>query len=128
METITESQITNALLSYNVPRDTISVFLDYHRENSLLWTAFEEKALEIISLGKKHYGARAVIEIVRYERLRLGASDGFKINDNFIAYYARIFEFLHPQYNGFFQMRKIKGLSSKSAKMLAGMSHLKLNI
>lgn len=107
---ISSQQIIAALQSEGVPDKTIDAFLKYHRTNPDIWASFEEKALEIISLGLSHYGAGAIAEVIRYERLKQG-SDGFKINNNYRAYYARVFETKWPEHKGFFETRKVNGIA-----------------
>lgn len=109
---ISSQQIVHALQAEGVPENTISAFLEYHRTNPDIWTSFEEKALEIIGLGLPHYGAGAIAEVIRYERLKQGR-DGFKINNNYRAYYARVFEVKWPEHKGFFETRKVQGLANQ---------------
>lgn len=108
---IHSQDIINALRGMGVPDDTIKKFLKYHKINPDIWTSFEEKSLELIRLGQTHYGAGAIAEIIRYERIKTG-QDGFKINNNFRAYYARVFEIKYPEYLGFFETRTVKGIQS----------------
>lgn len=78
----------------------------YDRENPEVWQEFERLALELIRRGVQHYGAKAVMEVVRYHRT-VGSNDPhFKVNNSFTSYYARQFARRYPKYREFFDMRR----------------------
>jgi hypothetical protein len=81
-------------------------FMDYDQANPEIWQRFEQIALKLISVGRQHYGAKAIFEVIRYETVIRG-DDGFKVNNNYTAGYARKFESKHPRYKGFFATREM---------------------
>jgi hypothetical protein len=87
-------------------RDLTAKFLDFDAANPHVYTEFEHCALKLIERGRKHYGAQGVIEHIRYETAIRTVGDEFKINNDFAAYYARMFEARNPQYTGFFSKRR----------------------
>lgn len=83
-------------------------FEKFDRENPQIWSEFEKTALNLIDKGVKHYGSKAIFEIIRYHR-RIDTNDpDFKLNNNWTACYARKFEKVHPEHKGFFEKRKVK--------------------
>ena len=60
-----------------------------------------------IQKGFKHFGANALFEVLRWQT-GVSGNDKFKINSNYIAYYARAFESKYPEHKGFFRLRKSK--------------------
>lgn len=78
----------------------------FHRDNPKVWEMFERFALATVSRGKHHYGAKAIMERVRWEMDFQTFGDSFKINNNHIAFYARMFLRKHPSCAGFFATRK----------------------
>ena len=82
-------------------------FLQYHRTNPQIYREFKRMALATIAKGFKHYSAKGIFEIIRWHTGVQG-SDGFKVNNNYTPYYARLFEKEHPQYKGFFFTRESK--------------------
>lgn len=84
-----------------------SAFEKYHAENPEIYAQFKRFTFEKINRGFTHCGAKAVIERIRWETSASGG-DGFKINNNFPAYYARLFMKDFPKYEGFFRLRKSK--------------------
>ncbi len=87
-------------------QEIIDKFKIYHAENPQVWEKFEEMALK--SARKRvHFGSRAILELIRWFTAVEG-NDGFKVNNNYAAYYARLFEHRHPEHKGYFRKRSIK--------------------
>jgi len=71
---------------------------------------FIAKAYVLKKRGYDHYGARALVEVIRWETaMKHGPDeDGFKINNNFTPYLARHAEAREPSLKGFFLKRTLK--------------------
>ena len=82
-------------------------FFKFHDENPYVYEAFRIIAIELILRGQRHYGAKAIFEIMRYKSL-VTTGEKYKLNNDYTAYYARMFEDRHPDYVGFFEMRTQK--------------------
>ena len=67
-------------------------------------------------MGREHYGAQAVYEIMRYHKLQREGAGEFKLNNNNVALIARYIMAKHPQYDGFFSLRTINGIPEVRAK------------
>ena len=106
---VTFSAIKALLLADGVSPTTIDIFLKWHQQNPAVWKAFESTALEAINAGFKRWGAKGIAEIVRW-RLSLETKSDFKLNNNFVAYYARVFALKYPQHADFFEFREARGL------------------
>ena len=83
-------------------------FFEYHKNNPMIWKAFKNKAFEAIKRGFKHYGSKGIFELIRWEDKGQINKDGFKVNNLYTPYYARLFSKEFPQYKDFFRTRKIK--------------------
>jgi len=92
---------------FDQPR-TLSDFERYDKEHPEIWNLFVKITFKLIRRGKKHYGAKAVFEIIRYHRVIQYNDSEFKANNSYTAYYARKFMKMYPQYDGFFETRKAK--------------------
>ena len=78
----------------------------YDREHPDIWQEFENVTLSLIAFGMEHYGAKAIMEVVRFHHtIGSTAAEPFKVNNNFTAYYARKFMALYPECKGFFETR-----------------------
>jgi hypothetical protein len=83
-----------------------AAFSKFHQGNPEIWTLFRRFSVEMISRGREHYSSNAVFERIRWH-IDLQKSDSeLKLNNNFRAYYARLFHVAYPQYDGFFRNRK----------------------
>ena len=90
----------------------------YHQEHPEVWENFVKFTLEKIRAGYKHYSAMGVWQRLRWE-LSVGA-DGeneFKINNNFVPFYARQFMKAFPQHDGFFRTRHQTSEDSDATEM-----------
>jgi len=67
-------------------------------------------------MGREHYGAQAVYEVMRFHRLQREGAGEFKLNNNNVALIARYIMAKHPQYDGFFSLRTINGIPEVRAK------------
>jgi len=76
--------------------------------NPQVWYEFERIALQVAGRGHKHYGAKAIFEVIRFRRAIETTDADFKLNNNLTPYYARKFMERHPEYDGFFEIRRSK--------------------
>lgn len=94
-----------------IPKPTLEKFLAYHRQNPAIYQAFKQKAQALLRSGKKKYGAKAIMEVVRYEHDLQHPKDEFKISNSYTAYYARALTVWNPEFKDFFDFKEIRGLS-----------------
>jgi len=84
-------------------------FCEYHQKNPQVYTQFRRVTLQTIQKGFKRYSAKGIFEIVRWHSgVRAEDPEGFKINNNFVPFYARMFMREYPQHEEFFETRKSK--------------------
>ena len=69
---------------------------------------FERFALDAIRQGHVQLSAWLIINRIRWEVAMETSGDDFKISNDFIAYYARLFHAYHPEHQGFFRTKKLK--------------------
>lgn len=80
----------------------------WHKKNPMVWELFEKYTYEVIHAGHQHYSHWAVIQRIRWHTDITTRHADFKIPNDYIAYYARLFHALHPKYDGFFRIRPLK--------------------
>ena len=61
--------------------------------------------LSIVSLSARRYSARTIAEVIRHNSVMSEQGSQWKINNNRIPDMARLFSVLHPEHEGFFQLR-----------------------
>ena len=81
-------------------------FCQFHSDNPDIWRLFERFSLELVKSGREHYGIGAVCERIRWHIDVETKGDEVKINNDFRAYYARMFKVTHPQYDLFSTRRR----------------------
>jgi hypothetical protein len=80
-------------------------FATYHAENPSIYEAFKKFTFQVIQ-KRKRFGARSIMERIRWDTVIEG-NDAFKINDNYTAYYVRLFDKDFPEHIDFFRKRAI---------------------
>lgn len=80
-------------------------FAEFHARHPMVWIHFERFALQLIADGVRRYSADAVMHRVRWET-RAGSKDGFKVNNNWVAFYSRMWRQNHPTLRHLFAVRK----------------------
>jgi hypothetical protein len=83
-------------------------WLEYHRRNPGIYRAFCRFADEALRAGRKRLGAKMLFERIRWYTTveARDRSDGFKLNNNYHAFYARLWLREHPEHPDFFETRK----------------------
>lgn len=87
----------------------------WHKANREVYDAFESIAFELIQQGHKRYSSDAILHIVRFNLNKTkGPNDQYKINNNYSAYYSRLFTHYHPEHKDFFETRETKNEGNKT--------------
>ena len=88
----------------------------WHKQNPQVWEKFEEYTLEAVASGRRHYSHWAIINRIRWNREIETRGGEFKISNDYICYYARLFHAKYPQHNDFFKLKPLK-----EEKLIAGL-------
>jgi hypothetical protein len=84
-------------------------WLEWHRQNPHVYRLFKEFTFAAIRRGHKRLSAWLVVNRIRWETSVETLGGDFKISNNFIAYYARLFMEEYPEFKGFFMTKPLKG-------------------
>jgi len=86
-------------------------FLEFHNDNPAIYEKFAELCFFLYTqIGIRKTGVALVWERMRWDFvLETRSTDGFKLNNNHKAYYARMFMDSHPMFKGFFNIRVTQG-------------------
>jgi hypothetical protein len=83
-----------------------AAFATFHTANPWVYQRLRQRALDLKSTGINHYGIGGLYETLRYEASLTGRDvDGFKLNNNYRALYARELARNEPQLEHFFKFR-----------------------
>lgn len=91
--------------------EAAAAFID---KNPEVWALFRRFTLEAISAGRKRLGIALIFERMRWETMLTSDDpDGFKLNNNHKAFFARKFMAERPEYTSLFTTRKTEKEKSK---------------
>lgn len=83
----------------------LGLFVEFHLAHPEFWAAFDKFACQVRDAGFSRYGGNAILERCRWHLTIEERSDGFKVNQNFIAFYTRLWLLAHPESPDFFELR-----------------------
>lgn len=81
-------------------------FTTFHNDNPGVWRLFKRFTFELIEAGRTRYSVDAIFNRIRWHVEIETRGEAVKINNDFTAYYARMFMATYPQHAGFFELRK----------------------
>lgn len=85
------------------------LFAEYHARNPQVYELFKKFSRQVKVAGHKHFGAKAIIERIRWEvAVQTRDFQGFKVNNNFTSRYVRLLERECPEFVGFFKKRALR--------------------
>ena len=93
-----------------LPRDTRkwNEFMRFHENYPEVYDFFVQLAEEAIQKGYRKIGAHLFIQRIRWERDANGNRMKGRVANDHFPYYARMLMAKRPEFNGFFELRKLK--------------------
>jgi len=97
------------IIGFDKEANMQSRFEEYHKKNPQVFDLFEKFAKKIRIVGYKNFGAKAIMERVRWEMI-VSTTDNepFKINNNYTSRYVRLLEEKDSSFEGFFRKRQLR--------------------
>lgn len=80
----------------------------YHKKYPFIWVAFENECIKAVKKGSSHESAKWFFEIMRRSYKELATSEKFKLNNDYSAFYARMWAEKHPGNANLFEFRDSK--------------------
>ena len=77
-------------------------------ENGEIYRLFEAAAKSVAE-KRDHYGARCILEKIRFDFAVRETNSAFTVNNNLGGLLSRHFTLINPRYEGFFQERRMLG-------------------
>jgi hypothetical protein len=81
----------------------------WHKANPDVWKYFEMFSLQAIAHGRKKISHWLIINRVRWETSIVTTGKDYKISNDYIAFYARLWNAKYPQHNELFTTKKMIG-------------------
>lgn len=100
--------------------DRIAIdFEAFNIENPRVYELFDRFTRELIRAGREHGSAGLIAERIRWETtidFDRSKQPPLKLNNNYWALYARLWESNNPQYKGFFHKRERRSVTVSSTR------------
>jgi hypothetical protein len=82
-------------------------FWKFHLRHPRVYEELRNHAINLKRRGRKHYGVKALFEVIRYHRALETDEPGkqWLLNNNYSALYARLLMKNEPELRGFFRLR-----------------------
>ena len=97
----------DALFAEACPR-LVARFFAYHQDNPALFGLFLRYAREAKDRGRGRFSSWMIGNRVRWYTAVETTGPRFKVTNDYFALYARLIVYLHPEFDGFFEMRAMK--------------------
>jgi hypothetical protein len=95
------------LIFPDVDAPLVARFAAYHAAHPTVFDEFERRSFKMRNAGRTRYSQWTIIQAIRWHH-DLESAEPFKINNDFIALYARLMIHEHPEFLGFFELRLMK--------------------
>lgn len=82
----------------------------WHRENPAFYELFEKFTNEAIDMGHTQLSGWLIINRVRWETDVVTSGDQYKISNNYVSFFSRLFMIRNPKYMGFFRTKKMSNI------------------
>jgi hypothetical protein len=80
-------------------------FAHWLTQNWHVWEAFARKADQVWNCGRRHYSARTIVEVLRFESSIAEVGGEFKVNNNYAPDLARLYMETYPERADLFDTR-----------------------
>jgi hypothetical protein len=81
-------------------------FAKFHEDNPVVYSVLVMHAREWKNAGHQHCGIKTLWEIARWTLKLKKQCDGFKLNNNYHPFYARLIDEQEPDLKGIFRFRR----------------------
>jgi hypothetical protein len=84
-------------------------FDKWHEDNPGIWEYFQQFSFEAMRHGHKKISHWLIINRIRWEVFIVTTGKDFKISNNLIAFYARLWQKTYPQHKTLFNTKQMFG-------------------
>lgn len=100
------------------PSPIEEAFWQFHAANPHVYDRLVKLARDLHERGRDRIGAKMLFEVLRWHHMStVGDADGFKLNNNYHALYARLIMHREPDLDGIFELRKLHGATEPFAQV-----------
>lgn len=82
---------------------------EWHLKNPEVWKMFERFSFDAVNRGRKKISHWLIVNRIRWETAILTTGNDFKISNDYIAFYARLWKAKYPMHADLFNTKKMIG-------------------
>lgn len=97
------------LIDFKKWDETKGKFRKFHFANPHIYQTFSIYSWDAAKAGHKVFSHWLIMNRIRWDSLIQTDGEKYKIPNEFIAFYARMFMIRHPQLGAFFKIKRMKG-------------------
>lgn len=86
-----------------------ALFDQWHADNPAVWKYFQRFSFEALSHGRSKISHWLIINRIRWEVFVITTGRDFKISNDFIAFYARLWRKTYPEHKALFNIKRMIG-------------------
>lgn len=86
-----------------------AAFQQWHQDNPLIWEYFKKFSFAAINAGHKRISHWLIINRIRWEVFITTTGKDFKISNDLIAFYARLWRKTYPEHRRLFKIKRMRG-------------------
>ena len=90
----------------DVPTDIVEGFREFHYNNPQVYDRLVSMTSNLLARGRPRIGMGMLFEVLRWQHYMKTEGEPFKLNNNYRAFYSRVIERQHPEWEGVFTKRK----------------------
>jgi hypothetical protein len=84
-------------------------FWEFHTQNPDVYQKLRSLALQMRRRGVEQYSIKSLFEVLRWHHaLTTNDPSGYKLNNNYTSFYARLLMEREPELEGFFELRSLR--------------------
>lgn len=96
------------VLFRDIQPHVVKSFFNFHNKNPRIYRLFNRYARDLRVAGKSQYGAKAIMERIRWHLAVETTGEDFKINNNYTSCYARLMMTKNRRFKNFFELRSTR--------------------
>ena len=103
------TDLSQRLINFNKWDETKVKFRKFHFANPHIYQTFSIYSWDAAKAGHKVFSHWLIMNRIRWDSLIQTDGEKYKIPNEYIAFYARMFMIRHPQLGAFFKIKRMKG-------------------
>lgn len=105
-------------------RNLFEQFKKYHNENPHIYDEFQFLSNQAWENGRRKYSGWTIINVIRWNYDIKTTGNPFKISNDYIAVYTRLYNLRNPDKVGFFKLKQCKRIDDNFMRNLELLSEM----